>query len=131
LSGGDKVSLVGVSAGASAALRTYANFQKINKVVLIVGKIHSPESIHQRTYDLNPDFKESVYRLDKVISRLKQQKLIKNILSMRSLRDRTVPRQDSFIEGANHRNIVAWSHSSAIFVSILFYFPAIARFIKS
>ena len=131
LAKGDKVSLIGVSAGASAALRLYAKMPEIDKVVLISGKVYSPEIISKKIYDFNPDFKQSVFGLDVIINQLRRKKLIKNIMSLRSLRDRSVPRQDSFLDGATHRNIVAFSHSTAIFVALLFYFPAIARFIKS
>lgn len=131
LAKGDRVSLIGVSAGASAALRLYDKIPEIHKVVLISGKIHSPEIVSKRVYDLNPAFKQSVYGLEAIITDLQRKKRIKNIMSLRSLRDRSVPRQDSFLDGATHRNIIAFSHPSSIFVALIFYFPTMARFIKS
>ena len=128
---GFTISLVGVSAGASAVLNCYANNPRIHKVVLVCGKVNNPDNVHPRRYKINPDFKESMQRVGSAVDTLQRQRRTENILSIYSPNDTTVSPKDSEIEGTARKKIFAWSHSSVIMNTLLFQGFAIAKFIKA
>lgn len=128
---GHTVSLVGVSAGASAVLTAYNERPKIARVVCIVGKIQRPETIKSSTYRINPDFKESMQRVGNSIGHLQSRGQVKNILSLRPLRDKSVPLEDMKITGATIRTVPAWSHASGVLMGVILGAPIIAKFLHS
>lgn len=128
---GDTVSLVGVSAGASAVLNYYSEHPNIHKVVLIAGKVQNPDNIHPRRFELNPDFKESIKGVGEALIKLEKQDKLSNILSISSRQDTVVSARDSYIKGANHKTINGGNHGRAIATSILFQGRTIAKFIKA
>src|SRR5437763_1841073 len=68
---GDKVSLMGASAGASAAINAYMERRnKISKVILICAKINGPETVSNKTYAKNPAFKTAMYALQTNLKKL-------------------------------------------------------------
>jgi len=128
---GHTVSLVGVSAGASAALAAYAARPQLVGVVCICGKIQRPERVQPITYQNNPDFEESMQRVATNLRKLQQRGQLENIMSIHPLRDRTVALEDTKIVGTTEKTIPAWSHASGIFVGVLFGAPIIAKFLHS
>lgn len=126
---GYEVSLVGVSAGASAVLNAYAERKNINKVVLICGKINNPQTIGERTYKINPAFKQSIYAVKNSLDKLESAQ-IKRILSIHPLVDGTVPAMDTKIQGAVEKTVLVVGHIFGIFYSITLGAPAIAKFLK-
>lgn len=128
---GFTVSLVGVSAGASAVVNYYANNSSIHKLILISGKVNDPDNVHPLRYKINPDFKTSMERTGKSLEIIKHKDAAKNILSIYSQQDRVVTEKDSTIEGATHKKIYARSHGSAIAMAVLTQGRTIANFIKS
>jgi pimeloyl-ACP methyl ester carboxylesterase len=125
-----RVSLVGVSAGASAVLNYYKDHPQIHRVILVCGKVNNPDNIQSKRYDMNPDFRESMYRIESSLDTLRESGRLSNILSIYSDKDTTVPPKDAYIEGANSKKIRAWSHPTVIMNTILFHGFAIARFIN-
>lgn len=124
------ISLVGVSAGASAAINAYAKNNTIHKVVCISGKINNPSSIGEKTFEKNPDFKESVTRVGQSLIVLRNKGLIKNIMSTHPIKDSTVPVADTIISGALEKIFPGRSHLSGIFYAITIGGPIISNFIK-
>lgn len=125
---GNKVSLVGVSAGASAVLNAYAKRKNIAGVVCIVGKIHNPQTVGDRIYKINPSFKESMLQVVGSLDGLGEAKKSR-IMCIYNRADKTVPNKDSVIEGALNRKFLGWGHISAIFFTVTLGGPLIARFL--
>ena len=125
---GHSVALVGVSAGASAALNVYATLPDVSSVVCICGKINNPQTVKEKTFTANPDFKESLDRLNASLPLLGPEKRQK-IMSMHPWKDQTVPVADTILEGAKETTIPGWSHVMGIFFAVTLGSFAIARFI--
>ena len=128
---GYTVSLVGVSAGASAALNTFAmRKDAVNAVVCICGKINNPETISDRTYQKNPSFKKSLALLSDSLETLDHQDR-KKVLSLRPLYDGVVPISDTYIEGATNTRIPSIGHAISVAYADTIGSFQIARFIKT
>jgi pimeloyl-ACP methyl ester carboxylesterase len=111
---GDKVSLIGTSAGASAVLIAYAQRpNKISGVVCICGKISHPETIHPLRYKFNPAFKESMSQLQDVLPKLDTQARAR-ILSIHPLADESVPPVDTLLPGAQEKLVPTFGHAFSI-----------------
>ena len=128
---GFTVSLVGVSAGASAVLNYYQSDHSIHKVILVCGVAHNHGNVSQLLLRRNPDFATSLKRVDDSVAKLQADSLAKNILSIYSDGDKYVKSKDSMIEGASHKNIPAWSHPSVIALTILVHGRTIAQFVRN
>ena len=127
---GHKVSLVGVSAGASTALSVFAKRpESINGVVCICGKIQNSQSVHPATYKANPRFRESMRQLDKLLPNLTKSQL-KKVLSIHPLGDNTVPPKDTKIPGSYEKTIPTFGHVFSIAYSITVGSFGIVRFLK-
>lgn len=124
------VSLVGVSAGASAVLNAYAQRQNLNAVVCIGGKINNPQTIGSYTYRVNPAFKQSVYGVADSLKRLSKEE-IGRILSIHPLYDGTVPIADTLISGGVEKTVPVIGHRLGIFYTVVFRGQLIANFIKT
>ncbi len=126
----DKIVIVGVSAGASAALNTYMlDKDKISAVVFICGKLRGSKDVNPRYYIRSPAFKESLLASEKNIQRLKTADRAK-MLCLKSNHDGLVPARDSQIEGSVVKTIPAIGHLPSIFFAITFGVPTIAHFIR-
>lgn len=125
---GYQVSLVGVSAGASAVLNAYAIRPKIHRVVLIGGKVNNPQTIGNKIYQQNPAFKESVFMVSKRLSKLSPDK-IGRIMSIHPLYDGRVPVADTLIPGAVEKTVPVIGHILGIFFTISLRGKMIADFI--
>lgn len=123
------VSLVGVSAGASAVLNTYAASDNIEKVVCISGKINNPQTIGPGTLLANHDFGESMKRLAASLKAIEDR--TQNIMSIHPVHDQVVPIADTIIPGAREKTVPGRSHASGIFFGIVFGAFSIVRFVRS
>ncbi len=125
------VSIVGISAGASAAMNLLSARQtKIHKAVFVAGKLLYPETINEEYFRENPAFKESVFMADanfKAMTKAERQKM----LSLYAIYDNTVPIKASQLPGVKHTRIIAVGHIPTIFTTLVFYGYSISRFIKS
>ncbi len=127
---GFTVSLVGVSAGASAALNTFAmRKDAINAVACVCGKINNLETISAQTYQRNPSFKESIALLPQSMNALDPLSR-KKILSLRPLYDGVVPILDSHIQGATNKRIPTIGHAISIAYADTIGCYQIIRFFK-
>jgi pimeloyl-ACP methyl ester carboxylesterase len=127
----NKVSLVGVSAGASAVLTAYCmSPDKINGVVCISGKIQNGDAVGEQAYIRNPAFREAMAGLPEVLAELGANER-KRIMSIHPIKDRTVPPSDTIITGALEKRVWAYGHIQSIFYCLLFSGRTIANFLKS
>lgn len=127
---GYRVSLIGVSAGASAVINAYAaRPSEVQRVVCICGKLRNPETIHPVTFRRNPAFLESLERLPKSIEVLTAAQR-ERILSIRPLADESVPPQDTFVPGAKVKTIPTVGHVVSIATAITAYSFSIVRFVR-
>ena len=126
---GGSVSLVGISAGASAVINARAATDKVHKVVCISGKINHPERIGQHYFDKNPDFEESMARVAGSLVSLNESERTK-IMSIHPWHDNVVPIEDTVIPGAKELTLPGWGHVSGIFFALTLGAVPIARFIR-
>lgn len=127
---GFSVSLVGVSAGASAVINAYAARQDtIHRVVCICGKLQRPETVSPVTYRANPAFETSMATLTESLGILDDRKR-QQILSIRPLVDESVPPGDTVIPGAKAKTIPTISHVVSIAAAITLYSGSIVRFVR-
>lgn len=123
------VSLVGVSAGATAAFNAYmANKGKIHRVVYVCGKLRRPESIGDGYYRKNPAFKQSLQMVEPQIEQMNEVDKSK-MLSLKPLYDQTVPIADTVLPGVRNWKMVSLWHVPSIFIGITAYSPIICKFI--
>jgi len=127
---GDKVSLIGPSAGTSAVLNAYVErADKITGLIYICAKINAPETVDQPTYDANPAFKTSLELLQKNLPKLTDNDKVK-MLSLYSLGDKRVPYAATVIPGVQERRLPKFRHSLAIIYAITLGAPRLLRFLK-
>lgn len=128
---GNSVSLVGVSAGASAALNAFVQRKgKLQAVIFICGKIDNFDSVSPETFAHNPPFRESLAKVEISLSEI-DTTTRKRILSLHPLQDGTVPIKDMFIEGASNKLLPCVGHSASIVYADTIGSYRIFRFIQS
>lgn len=128
--GGKRVSIVGVSAGASITLHAYAAKRKqLHGVVCVSGKIHHPEKMHSRIMEHNPAFGESMHGLPRSLSALSEADR-QRILTVYSDGDRTVRMEDSRLDHAHMRLVGHGNHAITIAQQITFGAWRLFRFLR-
>lgn len=128
---GDKVAIVGVSAGGSAAVNAYMERKsKISAVVFICGKLRGYKTVNRRYFDRNPAFEDALRLSEEHLKALNSEDKAK-MLCLKSAHDGLVPARDSVIEGTVIKTIPMIWHLPSIFFAITAGTPTIARFIKS
>ena len=127
---GKTVSLVGVSAGASAAINALALRQdNIASVVCVCGKLQNPQTVSHVRYEQNPAFKQSMDLLPASYSKLNT-KVLNNVLSLHPIKDSTVPVRDTYIENAHSKTMPTIGHGLSILYALTFGSYQIVKFIK-
>jgi len=127
---GHRVSLVGVSAGASVVLNAFANRpQSAARMVCLCGKIQNGQTISPATLQANPAFKESLAMLPGSLNAL-QPDARARILSIHPLADNSVPVADTKLDGAVERTIPTIGHGFSIFYGLTLGSFGITRFCK-
>ena len=96
---GHNVSLVGASAGASAALSVFIRHKPaISGIVFICGKLAHPETVSPSYYQQKKTFKDALKYLGSNFAKLEPHDKQK-MLSIHPLYDQTVEMSDTMIEG--------------------------------
>lgn len=127
---GDPVSLVGASAGASAALVAYAaRAETVAGVICICGKISHPETVEAWRFRENPAFQESLAQLQQALPGLPAENRSR-IMSLRPLYDGVVPTADTNIAGASERVMPFVGHAASIGLALVFAAPLMIGFLK-
>jgi dienelactone hydrolase len=127
---GHNVSLVGVSAGATAVLNAYAKRPDLACVVCICGKINNPQSVGRRIYDNSPAFMQSIDLVQSNVAKLTAQQR-KSILCLYPSKDSYVPPADSIVAGSIKKRVITHGHILSIFYCLTFKSRFICSFIKS
>jgi dienelactone hydrolase len=129
--GGHKVSLVGASAGAGAAINAFAaRKDTISAVVCISGKINHPEGIGDSYHKRNPAFVDSAYAVQASLDRLDFETDRTRIQSRYAIFDETVPTRDSEVVGGHNKTVPSIGHAITIATQLLFGAPFFLRFLK-
>lgn len=124
------VSLVGASAGASAAINAYATrTEKVHRVVLIAGEVNGRDRMSATTYWRNPAFKDSMDVVGKSLASLPDAAR-KRILSIRAKIDPVVAAEDSIIAGARNVEVSLSGHALTIALEISFDAPRFIVWIR-
>lgn len=130
LAEGRPVAIVGVSAGASAAINAFAaRKDQIVGVVCIAGKVNRPHTIGPRYRSHNPSFVGSVEATAVSLEQLSP-KQRQRILSRFALLDGRVARADSRVNGARNRTVPSIGHIFTIASQITLGAPSLIRFLK-
>jgi pimeloyl-ACP methyl ester carboxylesterase len=118
---GRRVSVIGVSAGASAALNVYMERRdKIRGVVYVCGKLTGTLNIDPKYYRNNPAFKESLYNAQANIRKLNRTDKTK-MLSLYPIYDQVVAVADMKIPGVRTKMLPTILHSPSIFLAITLF----------
>jgi predicted esterase len=125
----ESVSLVGISAGAGAAINAFATSNNVDSVILVCGKINNPQTIGEQRFKLNPDFRKSAFDVSRSLEKLNKSDRAR-ILSIHPWSDDVVPIKDTIIKGAREKTFAGWSHVSGIFFILIFGGRTISKFIK-
>ncbi len=127
---GHDVGLVAASAGATAAINSYAARKAdISGVVLIAGKVNRPAAIGQTYHRRNPAFITSAQDCQQALASLGEADR-RRILSRFGVIDEVVARADSFIPGACNRTVPSVGHFVTIATQLVFGAPSFIRFLK-
>lgn len=127
---GKSVALVGVSAGASAAINAFAaRKDKLVGVVCIAGKINRPETVGGLYESQNPAFITSAYECQEALKTLKQNELSR-VQSRYGIFDNIVLTRDSHIPGAHNKRVLMIFHIPIIATQIYLGAPAFLRFLR-
>lgn len=128
---GGLVSLVGVSAGAGAALNAYARRrQTVNGVVCICGKVQNRQNINPGYFKRNPSFKDSMDMLPASLSNLNATDRAR-ILSIHPIFDELVPVRDTKIAGARSKTVPVAGHIIGIAYTLTIGSRAVVNFLKN
>ncbi|MCW1908766.1 MAG: hypothetical protein KIH63_005500 [Candidatus Saccharibacteria bacterium] len=127
---GNKVSLVGASAGASAVINAYSARSKvIASVVCICGKIQNPDKVDESYFIANPPFRKSIYMVKDSLDSLSKDQIAR-IMSIHPIYDPVVPVSETLIPGAVEKEIKTRGHAFSIFYTLIFGSRVIADFVK-
>lgn len=111
---GERVSLIGTSAGASAVVNAYAKRKdKLNGIVCICGALRGADSLPEAAFKLNPRFKESIEMLPASIKSLSGTER-QSILTLRPYFDPIVRPKNAQIDGARNRRLMSFGHLFSI-----------------
>jgi|SRR5579859_3002456 len=128
---GYTVSLLGVSAGASAALNAYVKRKdSVHKVVFVCGKLANFQNINPKYFINNPPFKESIELAKRSLNQLTPGDKTK-MISMQPLIDGIVYIPDTMIEGVRNKRFLGIGHVPSIAIALVFYSRFIVGFIKA
>ncbi|MCL4384071.1 hypothetical protein M1116_01300 [Patescibacteria group bacterium] len=127
----DKLSLVGISAGGSAALNAYGvRRDKINRVVTICSQLRRSRIFENRTLKQSRAFRQSVTRLEKREDKWEEEDL-KNIMTVRSmLGDELVPLDTAAMRGAKNMMVPTGEHVFSIFGALTLFSAPIRQFMR-
>jgi pimeloyl-ACP methyl ester carboxylesterase len=124
------VSLVAVSAGASAALNAYAERREIiSGVVCICGQIMGAHHVSGYTYVRNPAFGESMQMLQSSLKKLTTEDR-RHIYSLHPVADPVVPVRDTRLPGSIEGRLPTTGHATTIAYGITIAARKIMRFLK-
>jgi pimeloyl-ACP methyl ester carboxylesterase len=127
---GYTVSLIGESAGASAAINALRKRTKmLRAVVLLCGKSQYPNRVASRLYTKNPSLRNSLADSHHIAQNLTSDEKHK-ILNIHPIADEVVPVWETKIPGVKNVRIPSVGHAPSILLGATLYNLIIVRFIK-
>lgn len=126
---GERVALVGASAGAGAVLAAYTRRPGLVAVVIIAGKFHEPEDILAPALEHFGVFQQSLDTVPHLLSDLGPEQRAR-ILALRSAKDGVVDDEDTMLAGAVNESMRIVGHVLAIGYALTFRSRRIVRFVK-
>ncbi|MDB5161365.1 MAG: hypothetical protein JWO96_745 [Candidatus Saccharibacteria bacterium] len=126
-----RISLVGVSAGASAAVNVYTQRKsEISGIVYICGKLMGSINIDPKYYRRNPAFRGSLSQAQINIKKLTREDK-EQMLSLHPFFDEVVAIEDTKVPGVITKTIPFFFHAPTIFAVLSFYKRVPIDFLKN
>lgn len=128
---GHTVSLLGTSAGGSAAINIYSKFPEISYVINVCGRLRKGIDVYpslEQATKHHPIFTESILACENTIDRLISTD--KDKILMRPLYDEIVPVSTMTIAGVTNKRIIAVEHVASMFIAMTLYAKSISSFIN-
>lgn len=124
---GNKVSLIGTSAGSSAVMNAFvARKNKIYKIVSVCGRLKRGDEKGFRSFESKTAsslaFKESILMFEESEPKLTKEDR-KKVMTIRAIFDELVPDNTSYIKGATNKRIKSVEHIFSIWMGLSFYKP--------
>ncbi|WP_125772836.1 prolyl oligopeptidase family serine peptidase [Antribacter gilvus] len=126
---GERVALVGASAGAGAVLAAFARRPHLPAVVIIAGKFQDPEDIADQVLDHFGVFHQSLHTVPGLLGSLGPEQRAR-VLALRSARDGVVDDEDTALEGAVNETMRIVGHVTAIGYALTFRARRIVQFVR-
>lgn len=128
---GDRVALVGASAGGAAVICAFTErSQDIAGVICLCGKLKNARDIGQAYRQTNPSLVDAVEASDESLTRLGS-RYRGRILTRRAFYDEVVTNSDdSQVEGARNRVSLTVGHAATIGLQLIFGAPSFLSFLK-
>lgn len=129
-----RVSMVGISAGGSAALNTFMERKnKVHKVVNICGRLREGTYNGIHSFELrtkvSPAFAQSVTLLDSRLGKLTSGEKARIMTIRAGLGDQLVPAETAIIEGASNIAIPTLEHVFSIAMALTIFSKPLIRFL--
>ena len=129
---GDKVSLIGGSAGGSAVLNTLIEQPKIHTVVNLCGRLRAGNNVFpslEQAAKKSPAFKDSVILFEKREPQMTMEQRRK-VLTLSPIWDEVVPKSTVYLDGATNRTLPAVEHVLSGILGATVLSPMMMRFLK-
>jgi len=127
---GYTVSLIGASAGASAALVGYErNKSRIHAVVTLCGALGPSNSIGQTVYKVNPRFEEAMLRLPAAVQSLAPDDL-RRILNAYAKQDSVLGEEHTVLAGAQYLRLPIKGHMLGVAYGLLIGVRTFVAFVR-
>lgn len=117
----DELTIIGVSAGGSLAMRALEMYPNTKRVITVCAKLQGAQSIGTNYRLRAPALHDAVRVSEKIIlsGKLPSQKIV----TYRSLYDPIVPLKDSVVPGAKKKRLIVIGHALAIVMYLALYLP--------
>lgn len=127
---GKTVSLIGESAGASAAMQALQlRTTSLNAVILLCGKTQYPDRLGAHVRRKNPQLYESVSSSHAYIQKMPKSDK-KKVLNMHPIIDPVVPVHETEINGVQNARLPSFGHAASIIFAMIFWNFRMVHFIR-
>lgn len=123
---GERVTLIGESAGASLALNAAAVLPQVDRVITLAGVNSSQLPISPRIFARSPAFADSSRAIDTSLTTLNP----RIVHTVRALWDPVVSPKYDRIQGAHHHVVFAVGHLTSIVLLLTIYSPYVIYLVK-
>jgi pimeloyl-ACP methyl ester carboxylesterase len=121
----EELTVIGVSAGGSLAIRYLHENPDVDKAYLVAGKLRGSKSIGENYQKRSPALLESVRISEGLLAT--RNGIGADTTVMRALFDNIVPLNDMLIENARRIRIPIIGHTFSIGLALILYFPRLLK----